>query len=60
MSSENINLRIRVTNTESNVVFVHSKVPLRDVEILRLSPNLKIEVLGQSRTEDERTSQVNS
>ena len=47
--SNNINLKIRVTNLESKAVYIHNKVPLEHVEMLRMNPNLKIEVLGQSR-----------
>ena len=60
MSTENIFLRIRVTNVESNTTFIHPRVPINDVEILRLSPNLKIEILGQSRSDDEKYNQTNS
>jgi len=42
-------LKIRVTNLDSNAIYVHNKVPLEHVELLRMNPNLKIEVLGQSR-----------
>ena len=47
--SNNINLKIRVTNLESKAVYIHNKIPLEHVEMLRMNPNLKIEVLGQSR-----------
>lgn len=60
MSNDSIFLRIRVTNTQSNVSYIHPRIPIHDVEILRLSPNLKIEVLGQSRSDDEKHHQANS
>jgi len=49
MSDKSINLRIRVTNSETKAVYIHGKVPLEHVEILRMNSNLRIEVLGQSR-----------
>jgi hypothetical protein len=49
MQQQDVFLRIRVTNTESRMSFIHNKVPLDHVECLRLSPNLKIEILGRSR-----------
>jgi hypothetical protein len=58
MSTENVILRVRVTNLETNISYVHNRVPINDVEILRLSPNLKIEILGQSRSEDEKPTVV--
>ena len=45
----NVNLKIRVTNLETKAIYVHNKVPLEHVEMLRMNPNLKIEVLGQAR-----------
>jgi hypothetical protein len=47
--NKNINLRIRVTNLDTKAVYLHGKVPLEHVEMLRMNKNLKIEVLGQSR-----------
>ena len=47
--NKNINLRIRVTNLETKAVYIHGKVPLEHVEMLRMNSNLRIEVLGQSR-----------
>ena len=50
-----INLRIRVTNLDTKAVYLHGKVPLEHVAMLRMNKNLKIEVLGQSRgTSNER------
>ena len=49
MNDKNINLRIRVTNNETKAVYIHGKVPLEHVEMLRMNSNLRIEVLGQSR-----------
>jgi len=55
-NNKNINLRIRVTNLDTKAVYLHGKVPLKHVEMLRMNKNLKIEVLGQSRgTSNERT-----
>lgn len=44
-----MNLKIRVTNLDTNAEFVHSNVPLDHVEMIRLNPNLRVEVLGRSR-----------
>jgi len=46
---KNIFLKIKVTNADTKAVYVHHRVPLEHVEMLRLNPNLKIEVLGRSR-----------
>ena len=46
-NDNNIVLKIRVTNTETKAVYVHNKVPLEHVEMLKMNPNLKIEVLGR-------------
>jgi hypothetical protein len=46
---DSIYLKIRVTNLDSNAIYVHNKVPLEHVELLKMNPNLKIEILGQSR-----------
>ena len=55
--NKNINLRIRVTNLDTKAVYLHGKVPLEHVEMLRMNKNLKIEVLGQSRgTYNERSN----
>ena len=51
--SSDVFLRIRVTNLQSEISYIHNRVPLEHVEILRLSPNLKIEILGQSRGDYE-------
>lgn len=44
-----MNLKIRVTNLDTKAEFVHSNVPLDHVEMIRLNPNLRVEVLGRSR-----------
>ena len=55
--NKNINRRIRVTNLDTKAVYLHGKVPLEHVEMLRMNKNLKIEVLGQSRgTYNERSN----
>ena len=53
MNNQDVMLKIRVTNLDSDVEYTHNRVPLDHVEILNLSPNLKIEVLGQSRAQRE-------
>jgi hypothetical protein len=51
MSSEKeVYLNIRVTNLDTKVVFEHSGVPLDHVEIIRMNPNLRVEVLGRARS----------
>lgn len=47
--SREMNLKIRVTNLDTRAEFVHSNVPLDHVEMIRLNPNLRVEVLGRSR-----------
>ena len=47
--SREMNLKIRVTNLDTKAEFVHSNVPLDHVEMIRLNPNLRVEVLGRSR-----------
>ena len=42
-------LKIRVTNIKSKAIYVHHRVPLEHVEMLRMNPNLRIEVLGRSK-----------
>jgi len=59
--SNNILLRVKVTNIESKEVYTHNQIPLEHVEILKLSPDLKIEVLGQVRgAYDKRSRKENS
>ncbi len=48
-NDNNIMLKIRVTNTETKAVYVHNKVPLEHVEMLKMNPCLKIEVLGRTK-----------
>ncbi len=38
-------LKVRVTNMETGVVFEHNDVPREHVEMLKVNPHLKIEVL---------------
>ena len=47
--NNNILLKIKVTNIESKAVYTHHRVPLEHVEMLKMNPNLKIEILGQFR-----------
>ena len=47
--SREMKLKIRVTNLDTKAEFVHSNVPLDHVEMIRLNPNLRVEVLGRSR-----------
>lgn len=45
----NMLLKIKVLNQDSNQEYVHHAVPLHHVEMLRLNPSLKVEVIGRSR-----------
>ena len=45
----NILLKIKVTNLKSKAVYTHHRVPLEHVEMLRMNPNLRIEILGRSK-----------
>ena len=58
----NIFLKIKVVNSDTKAVYIHHRVPLEHVEMLRLNPNLKVEVLGRSRGAryDRKRTQVNS
>jgi hypothetical protein len=49
MSKLNRFCRIKVTNLDTKVVFFHNKVPYEHVEMLKLSPNLEIDILGHYR-----------
>jgi|14BtaG_2_1085337.scaffolds.fasta_scaffold22941_2 hypothetical protein len=48
-SEREVFLNIRVINRDTNIVYEHSSVPLDHVEILRMSPNLRVEVTGRAR-----------
>jgi hypothetical protein len=58
-SDKRVNLRIKVTNLDTNAVYFHGKVPLDHVEMIKMNKNLRVEVLGQSRgaSYDRRTKQ---
>ena len=47
--NNNILLKIKVTNIESKAVYTHHRVPLEHVEMLKMNPCLKIEVLGRTK-----------
>ena len=47
--SKNVLLKIKVTNLDSNQEYIHSNVPLDHVEMIKMNPNLKVEVLGRRR-----------
>ena len=49
-SEREVFLNIRVINKDTKVVYEHSGVPLDHVEILRMSPNLRVEVTGRARS----------
>ena len=53
----NILLKIKVTNLDTNAEFIHVKVPISHVESFKMNPNLKVEVLGRSRGSSFRNSQ---
>lgn len=47
--SKGLMLKIKVTNLDTKQEFVHSNVPIDHVEMIRMNPNLKVEVLGRGR-----------
>ena len=47
--SNNLFLKIKVTNLDSKQEYIHSNVPIDHVEMIRMNPNLKVEVIGRSR-----------
>mgnify|MGYP003629294575 FL=1 len=49
MTKNEVCLHIKVTNTETKVVYDHRRIPLEHVETLKMSPNLKVEIVGPSR-----------
>ena len=62
MSKDNHFCKIKVTNLDTKAVYFHSKVPYEHVEMLKLSPNLEIDILGHYREggyEDRETLQEN-
>lgn len=54
--SKNLFLKIKVTNLGSRQEYIHSNVPIDHVEMLRLNPNLKVEVIGRSRNRNRGDS----
>jgi hypothetical protein len=42
-------LKIKVTNTDTRSEHFHPKVPVDHVEMIRLNPKLRVEVIGRSR-----------
>ena len=48
--SKGLMLKIKVTNLDTKQEFVHSNVPIDHVEMIRMNPNLKVEVLGRRRS----------
>jgi len=62
MSKLNRFCRIKVTNLNTKEMYFHNKVPYEHVEMLKLSPNLEIDILGHYREggyENEEISQEN-
>jgi hypothetical protein len=49
MSKNNYFCKIKVTNLDTKAVYFHNKVPYEHVEMLKLSPNLEIDILGHYR-----------
>lgn len=52
--SKNLFLKIKVTNLDSNQEYIHSNVPVDHVEMIRMNPNLRVEVIGRSRISKRR------
>lgn len=49
-------LKIKVTNLDTKQQFVHSNVPIDHVEMIRMNPNLRVEVLGRARGRGRRSA----
>lgn len=49
-------LKIKVTNLDTKQEFVHSNVPIDHVEMIRMNPNLRVEVLGRGRGRGRRSA----
>ena len=49
-------LKIKVTNLDTKQQFVHSNVPIDHVEMIRMNPNLRVEVLGRGRGRGRRSA----
>jgi hypothetical protein len=47
---------IRVTNSETKAVYEHRRVPVEHVEMLKMNPVLKVEVLGVTEFRPKRDS----
>ena len=41
--------KVRVKNLTTSIVYLHNKIPFEHVEMLKLNPNLEIEILGRYR-----------
>jgi hypothetical protein len=52
----NMLLKIRVFNQDSNQEYIHNAVPLDHVEMLRLNPSLKVEVIGRVKDKGRNRS----
>ena len=53
---------IKVVNLDTDSVYFHSKVPCEHLEMLKLNPNLEIDILGHYREggyENEKTKYRN-
>lgn len=55
--SKNLLLKIKVTNLESKQEYIHSNVPIDHVEMIRMNPNLKVEVIGRNRASRRRLNE---
>jgi hypothetical protein len=49
MSKDNFFCKIKVTNLDTKAVYIHGKVPYEHVEMLKLNPNLEVDILGHYR-----------
>jgi hypothetical protein len=49
MNKEKFFCKIKVTNLYTKAVYFHNKVPYEHVEMLKLSPNLEVDILGHHR-----------
>jgi len=53
-------LNIKVYNKDTKAVFEHSGVPFDHVEMIRMNPNLTVEVTGRARSGKRSDKSVSS
>ena len=58
MNKDNFFCKIKVTNLNTKAVYIHGKVPYEHVEMLKLSPNLEVDILGHYRENTREKSKT--